>query len=209
MTRGGRTKNRDLSERKCVVTGEVQPKAGLIRFVVGPNDDVVADVLEKLPGRGLWVSADKTALETASRKGLFSRGAKRQVTVPDGLMAEIDRQLVRRMVDLISLARKAGEAVAGYEKVKDWLIKDVAEVLLQASDGSERGKSKLRTPEGGHFIGVLTSAELGLAFGRESVIHGALATGGLTTRVVETAAKLKGVRDIDGGKDRRKGKDSR
>jgi hypothetical protein len=95
--------------------------------------------------------------------------------------------------------------VAGYEKVKDWLVKDYADVLIQSSDGSERGKSKLSTPYGGSFIGWLTSDELGLAFGRETVIHAALASGGLTSRIVEEAKRLKGVRGYDGAKGRRKG----
>ena len=83
---------------------------------------------------------------------------------------------------------------AGFEKVKDWLAQGRAKVLLQASDGSDRGKSKLWTPQGGRFFGCLTSDELGLAFGRQSVIHAALAAGGLTERVIEDAARLAGVR---------------
>ncbi|MFV2051156.1 RNA-binding protein [Aliiroseovarius sp. YM-037] len=195
MSRGGQAKTREEPERRCIATGEVQPKAGLIRFVVGPGDEVVPDVLGKLPGRGIWVAADRAALEKAAKKGLFSRAAKRPVKVPDGMIAGLERQLAQRVVDLISLARKGGYAVAGYEKAKDWLAKEHAKVLVQAMDGSERGKTKLRTPEGGRFIGVLTAQELGLAFGRENVIHGALAAGGLTTRVVEEADKLKGVRE--------------
>jgi uncharacterized protein len=90
--------------------------------------------------------------------------------------------------------------VTGFEKVKDWLVKDQAKVLIQASDGSERGKTKLHPPEGTDtFIGCLTARELGLAFGREHAIHGALAAGGLTARVVEEAARLAGLREHVGG----------
>ncbi|MBF9048460.1 RNA-binding protein [Roseobacter sp. HKCCD9010] len=199
MTRGGRTKTRDEAERRCIATGETQPKAGLIRFVVGPEGQVVPDILERLPGRGIWVSADAEALELATKKKLFSRGAKMQVTVPDDLRAQVDTVLTRRLTDLIALSRKGGYAVAGFEKVKGWLAEGRAKVLLQASDGSERGKTKLWTPEGGRFFGCLTAQELGLAFGRQSVIHGALAAGGLTPRVVEEAAKLQGLRKAIGG----------
>ena len=199
MTRGGRTKTRDEAERRCIATGETQPKAGLIRFVVGPEGQVVPDILERLPGRGIWVSADAEALELAIKKKLFSRGAKMQVTVPDDLHAQVDTVLTRRLTDLIALSRKGGYAVAGFEKVKGWLAEGRAKVLLQASDGSERGKTKLWTPEGGRFFGCLTAQELGLAFGRQSVIHGALAAGGLTPRVVEEAAKLQGLRKAIGG----------
>ena len=206
MTRGGKSKDRDDPERKCIVTGEVQPKAGLIRFVVGPETQIIPDILEKLPGRGIWVAADRDALEKAIAKGLFARSAKQPVTVPDGLVEQVERQLARHVVNLIALTRKSGRAVAGFEKVKGWLAEGRAKVLFQASDGSERGKGKLWTPEGGRWFGVLTSSEMGLAFGRESVIHGALAAGGLSTRVVEEATRLSGLRGIDGGKSTGKGK---
>jgi len=206
MGRGGAPKDRDEGpERKCIATGEAQPKHGLIRFVVGPEGQVVADILGKLPGRGMWVSADRAALELAVKKGLFSRSAKQPVKVPEGLVDEVEKQLARRVVDLISMQRKAGKAVAGYEKVKSWLQMEEAEVLVQASDGSGRGKSKLSTPHYGHYIGWLTADELGLAFGRQTVIHGALASGGLTQRVVEEAQRLKGVRENEDGKGHPKG----
>ena len=197
MGRGGRTKDRnDGPERKCIATGEVHPKYGLIRFVVGPDSQVVPDIMGKLPGRGMYVSADRAALDKAAKKGVFARAAKQQVTVPDGLADEVESQIARRVVELISLARKSGAAVAGYEKVKDWLSKEYAEVLIQAIDGSGRGKSKLSTPHYGSYIGWLTQAELGAAFGRQTVIHSALASGGLTQRVVEEDQRLKGVRKI-------------
>jgi hypothetical protein len=107
------------------------------------------------------------------------------------------------LVDLVSLSRKSGRAVAGYEKVKDWLFKEEARVLIQASDGSGRGKSKLSTPHEGKYIGCLTADELGMAFGRETVIHAALSSGGLSKRVVEEAQRLNGLREIVGGKGRR------
>jgi len=195
MTRGGREETGDDPERKCIVTGTSGPKAGLIRFGLGPDAEVVPDVLGRLPGRGFYVSADRKAIEKAAGKGIFARAARQPVKVPEGLVDIVDAQLARRVVDLISLARKAGQAVTGYEKVKDWLTKDKAKILVQASDGSERGKSKLHPPYGKEtFIGCLTAQELGLAFGREHAIHGALAAGGLTTRVVEEAARLAGLR---------------
>ncbi len=195
MSRGGQDTDRpDGPERKCIATGEVQPKHGLIRFVVGPDGTIVPDIMEKLPGRGIWVSADRAALDLAVKKKLFARAARQPVQVPEDLVAQVETQLASRVVSLLAMARKSGDAVGGFEKVKDWLGKDEAEVLIQASDGSGRGKSKLSTPYGGSFIGWLTADELGLAFGRETVIHAALGTGGLSKRVVEEAARLKGLR---------------
>ncbi len=195
MTRGGQTDERDEPERKCIVTGESQPKAGLVRFCVGPDGQVVPDILGRLPGRGMYVTAGRAEITKAAAKGLFSRAARQPVKAPDGLTDLVEALLLRRVQDLISLARKAGDAVTGYEKVKEMLMKGQGRVLIQASDGSERGKTKLRAPDGKDtLITCLSAGELGLSFGRERAIHAALAAGGLTTRVVEEAARLSGLR---------------
>ncbi len=196
MSRGGKTKTRDVPERRCIATGEVRPQSELIRFVAAPDGQLVPDIAGKLPGRGIWVSARRAALERSMKKGLFARAAGQTVTVPDGFVDGVEAMLVNRVQTLISLARKAGAAVAGFEKVKGWLVTGEAVMLLQASDGSERGKTRLRSPEGdGSFSGVLTASELGLAFGREHVIHAALAAGGLTDKVRGDVMRLSGVRD--------------
>lgn len=202
MTRGGRNEDKDEPERKCIVSGESQPKGGLIRFVLGPDGMIVPDLLGRLPGRGIYVGADRAALAKAATKGLFARAARAPAKVPADLADMVEGLLARRVVELLSLARKAGDAVTGYEKVKDWLVKGTATVLIQASDGSERGKAKLRPPEKTRlFIGCLTAQEMGLAFGREHAIHGALAAGGLSDRVVEEAARLAGLRGGAGQQD--------
>lgn len=213
MTRGGRDKDRTDPDRKCIATGESQPKAGLLRFVAGPDGQVVPDLMGKLPGRGIYVASTRAALDKAVAKNLFSRAARAQLTVPPDLAAAVEAGLARRVVDLIAMARKAGQAVAGMEKVKDWLEKDQAEVLIQAHDGSERERGRLRPPRGpGSLIGCLSAQELGLAFGRERAIHGALAAGGLGQRVVEEAARLAGLRTLAQGKQvggRTAGKDTK
>ncbi|SDI80413.1 hypothetical protein SAMN04488026_100782 [Aliiruegeria lutimaris] len=167
----------------------------MIRFVVGPDGGIVPDLAGKLPGRGIWVTATRDALALAVKKKAFARGAKRQVAVPEGLVDAIEAGLTRRVTDTLSLARKAGLAMAGYEKVRGLIQTGEAVVLLQASDGSERGKSKLRLPpEEGAYFDCLTAHEMGLSFGRDHVIHAALCAGGLTTRVVEEATRLSGLR---------------
>ncbi len=207
MTRGGRQKDRDGPERRCIVSGQSGATAGLIRFVVGPDGMVVPDLAGKLPGRGIWVTADRAALETAVKKRLFARAARTPVTMPEGLADLVEAGLVRRLVETLSLARKAGVAVAGYEKARDWLVRGEAAALIQAADGSERGRTKLRPPAGPEsHVTCLSAQELGMAFGRDYVIHAALAAGSLCGRVVEEAARLAQLRGhigvMDAGKDR-------
>lgn len=200
MTRGGRKKTHDTPERTCIVSGESQPKAGLIRFVVADSPDtgektVIPDVLGKLSGRGFYVSSDRISLETAIKRKLFVRAARQTVVFPEELANMIEKLVLRHIIDLISMARKAGNAICGYEKVKDWLVHGKASCLIQAYDGSERTKERLRPPNGPEtLISCLSACELGLAFGREHAIHAALATGGLERRIVNEAARLAGLR---------------
>ena len=134
-------------------------------------------------------------LRLRSTNGCSRGAARRQVRVPEGFTDAVEALMVARVVGLVSLARKAGQAVAGYDRVRSWLVKGDATVLMQASDGSARGRSKLKPPAGkDSYVGVLTASELGLAFGRENVIHGALAGGGLSRRVVGEARRLSGMR---------------
>ena len=184
------------SERKCIATGQVLSKSELVRFVLGPNSLIYPDPENKLPGRGIWVKADRSAILNAEKGQLFSRAAKQSAQCLENLAEQVENLIANRIIKLIGLSRKSGQCICGYEKVKDWLKKDIAKVLIQSSDGSNREKSRLRTPSDGKFIGWLSSKELGKAFGRENITHCALASGGLTKRIVEDAQRLKGLRII-------------
>ncbi len=196
--RGGRVMDRDAPERRCIVTRETGPKAGLVRFVIGPDGDVVPDLAGRLPGRGLYVSADASALDKAARKGHFARSAKQPVRVAPDLVAQVEDGLARRLVELIALARKAGQAVAGLEKTKAALVSGTAALLVQAADGSTRERATLRPPPGENsLVSCLFGQELGLAFARDSVIHAAVLAGGLAERIRDEARRLAGLRGKD------------
>ena len=184
------------SERKCIATGQVLSKSQLVRFVLGPNSVIYPDTEDKLPGRGIWVKADRSAIMQAQKGQLFSRAAKQSAECLENLAEQVENLVANQIIKLIGLSRKSGQCVCGYEKVKDWLKKDIAKVLIQSSDGSNREKSRLRTPADGQFIGWLSSKELGKVFGRENITHCALASGGLTQRIVEDAQRLKGLRIV-------------
>jgi len=195
LSRAQQRKKTNETERRCIALGRVQPTAELIRFVLAPDGTVTPDISGRLPGRGLWVNAHADPLALAIKKNAFSRAAKTQAKIPDGLAKLVDDLLVRRLIDLLSLARKGGYAVCGFDKTKGALVSERAAVLIQAGDGSTPQKQKLRPPSGTNtYISCLKAAELGLAFGREHVIHAALAGGGLTRLIKQEAARLAGIR---------------
>ncbi len=184
-----------VAERRCIVSGETTPQAGLVRFVVGPGDVIVPDLRGKLPGRGLWVSARRDVVETACAKNAFSRAARQKVSVPEGLPALIESQLAAGCLNLLGLARKAGDIVAGFEKVKGWLQAGTATVMVTAADAAEDGRRKLRGLAAGlPDVDFFTSDQLSLALGRGNVIHAALREGGLARRFLAEALLLEGYR---------------
>ena len=186
-------------KRRCIATNEVTDEARLIRFVVGPGGRVVPDIAARLPGRGAWVRAERSIVEAAAGGNDFARAFGRRVVVPDDLPSAVEARLARQCLDLLGLARKAGDAVAGFQKVRAWLRSGRAAVVLHARDGSERERERL-APAGGGVPAVTSfgEAELGLALGRESVVHAAVAAGGFADRILREASRLEGVRASGG-----------
>ena len=184
-------------ERRDIVSGEVMEEARLIRFVAGPDGAVVPDLARKLPGRGLWVAADRAAVEAAAKKGLFSRAAKARLQPGPNLADQVESLLKRRLLSGLGLARRAGELTSGFEKVSAAISSGRAAWLIEASDGAADGRRKLRAlarrqsrPPG--VFGVFSAPELGLALGLENVIHTAFLAGRAADRWALDVQRLSG-----------------
>jgi uncharacterized protein len=181
--------------RRCLVSGLSGERSRLVRFVIAPGGEVVPDVDERLPGRGLWVTADGAALEIARRRKLFAKAVRASVRVPDDLAQQVERLLVRRCRELLGLALRAGQAAFGYQKVREWLIARKGALLLEASDGAPGDCAKLRALAGElPVVGVLTAEELGAAVGRARFVHGVLLSGKLSDAFAREAYRLAGFR---------------
>jgi predicted RNA-binding protein YlxR (DUF448 family) len=195
MGRGGAAKDRTAPERRCIATGRSGPTDRLIRFVLSPDGSLAPDLAERLPGRGVWLSSDRASVDLAVRKRLFSRGFRKSVDVAGDLADQLEARIVQRLVEAIGLCRKAGQAVCGFEMVRARLGQGGASAVFAASDGAEDGRRKVAGLRGdAQLIECLTAAELGLAFGRDSVIHAVLDAGGASARVLREARRLDGFR---------------
>jgi len=185
--------------RQCAVTRERLPKEAMLRFVLSPDGVVTPDLAERLPGRGVWVQAERAAVETAARKGAFARGFKQQVRVPDDLAGLVERLLAKRCLELLGLARKAGYAICGFDQVRDALRNGAPAMLLEASDGAEDGRMKVyflakALYSGVKVAGAFSAAELGMAFGRDRVIHGLVRKGAIAENWETAYRRLTGFR---------------
>ncbi|MCA3272741.1 MAG: RNA-binding protein [Roseomonas sp.] len=178
--------------RRCIVTRESLPKAEMIRFVLGPGREILPDLAEKLPGRGMWLSARGDVLEGAISRGAFTRAARGPVVVPPGLPALLQQGLRTRIADLLGLARRAGQAVAGWQAVREWRAADRIALLVQAKDGSPAERERL-SGGGMAAIAPLSAAELGRVFGRDHIVHVAVAPGRLAEAIRSEAGRLSGL----------------
>lgn len=177
------------------MTGERKDRPLLLRLVVGPDGSLVPDVAGRLPGRGLWLTPRRDIVERALAKLLFARAARRPVLVPPELADRIEGLLARRCCDALGLARRAGVAVAGIERVGEAVRRGRAALLLFAVDGAEGGRRKRAALAGDlPAASVLTAAELGGAFGHERTVHAAVGGGTLCERLRADLVRLAGFR---------------
>lgn len=184
-------------ERRDVVSGEVMEEARLIRFVAGPDGQVVPDLARKLPGRGIWVAANREAVAAAAKKNLFARSAKAPLKAAPDLADQVERLLRQRVLASLGLAKRGGDLTSGFEKVSAAISSGKAAWLIEASDGAADGRRKIlalarkATPPPG-LVGVFGAAELGLALGLENVIHTAFLAGRAAGRWAEDVRRLEG-----------------
>jgi len=190
--------------RRCIVTGETRPKDQLLRFVADPEGQVVPDLAERLPGRGLWMMPRRDILRRACEKNLFAKAAKVSLKASPSLPEDLDRLLVNRCLNLLGLAKGAGLVSAGFEKAKAAVGAGKARLLVQAADGAEHGRGKLTALAGAgdkrtEVVEVFSAADIGRALGRGPTVHVAVANGGAAERFLREVDRLSVFRD---GEDR-------
>jgi hypothetical protein len=194
--RGGRER------RRCVACGESWPEARLVRFVSGPDGVLAVDAAAKLPGRGVWVCSDRASIEEAIKRRGFARGLKQDVRVPDGLAAQVERALARRCLERLGLGLRAGALALGAAQVEAAIRAGAPPLLVEASDGAAGGRETLMALHIGLWrrpppvVGCFDAAELGVALGRERVIHACVLQERLAASLAAEISRLAGFRAI-------------
>src|SRR6185437_7977030 len=160
--------------RTCIVTGETMAPERMIRFVVGPEGDVVPDLARRLPGRGIWVKAERAIVEQAVAKKAFARAARAAVKAAADLPQRVEQLLLQRTLEDLARARRAGRAVAGFVKVEQMLGQRRVGLLVVADEADGDGLGKLQA-SGLPLERLGSAAHLGGVFGREQAVYVAVA----------------------------------
>lgn len=188
--------------RRCALTRARRPKDDLIRFVLAPDGKIVPDLKERLPGRGVWVSATGDRVAEAVKRNVFARALKAQVKVPADLARRVETLLLEAALGAFALANKAGEVMFGFTKVEQAIAREKVLALLHASDAAEDGcrklDARLRAQTKGAeapVIRVFASDELDLASGRTNVIHAAIIHGRVGAKLLAAVSRLERYRN--------------
>ena len=196
------------AERFCVVTRAVRPVEHMIRFVIAPNGEAVADLKQNLPGRGVWVTATRSALDQALKANAFARGFRRDVRLASDLVARTEQLLENAALDALAVARKAGLVAMGFAQVETALKRDAVIALLHAAEAAPDGVKKLdsalkQSRQSGFVsnIPILTTGQLDLALGRPNVIHAALLAGRASETFMARLRRLERFRSAEVGED--------
>jgi uncharacterized protein len=184
-----RIRGKHEPDRRCVLTGEVAPAERLVRLALGPDGQVLPDVLAKAPGRGAWIAVDRTALEAAVAKGKL-RGALARafktsdLAIPADLGEMVAAALQRATLDRLGLEARGGYLLTGNERIETAARGGGVALLLHASDAAPDGRRKLAQAwrvgsdqEGSGIEGRIVPVDRGalsVALGRENAVHMAL-----------------------------------
>ena len=193
-------------ERRCLASGETRDPLDMVRFVLSPDGVVTPDIARKLPGRGVWVSADRKSLEKTIALKSFSRGFKTKAQIDGNLVTLTESLLARRVLGLITMARKAGVMAMGFDQVQSMAREAAIAFRIEAKDGSKDGRSKIRTLSKAMnreqdladpiVIGCFTAQDIGKALARDSIVHAAIKPSKLAKTLAIEAKRLSGFRDL-------------
>lgn len=189
-----------MRTRQCAATGAVLDEDRLVRFALDGEGRVTPDVAAKLPGRGVWVQADRASLELAVKRNAFARSAKRAAVAPKDLADQVEAALARRALDGLGLAKRAGKLALGFDQVEAAIRRAKPAFLIEASDGAEDGRERLQRLSLGLWdqrpalVGCFTAAEMGMALGRDYVVHVALLDERMAQRWAAEIDRLAGFR---------------
>ena len=209
-----------VNDRTCIVTRETGSPETLIRFVAGPNGQVVPDLKRQLPGRGCWIKAERSLVDRAVQKKLFARALKTEAKADADLGALVDRLLAADLVGMMNMARKASQFVTGAMKVDAAVRSGAALAVFHATDAAADGVRKIDQARKAWKLGsnaeedipsfsLFTGAELDEVMGQNAFIHACALAGQAGEGVVKRATMLERYRDVgqsgaDGGAGQRK-----
>ncbi len=187
-------------ERTCVITRESLPPEALVRICVDPDGRAAVDLRGKAGGRGAWLVPTRAAFEAAeARPEKLRRALKTEGLVVEGLLAAAQEAVLRQVLDLLSLAARAGALASGGDQVDEALaaVQEGANVgVIFPDDASARSVEDVRRSAGELpcFTLPVTREALGHRIGKGPRAAVVLRRASVTMALVRELRKMEGLR---------------
>lgn len=158
--------------RSCVACRANAVKRDLLRFVAAPDGMILADLQQKLPGRGAYTCLKARCLALAVKKRQLARALDCEAGTDDAerLTAQVKEKLEERIAAYLSLANKGGKVVSGSDRVQEQLKKGTTGLLFIATDISADIGAKfqaLAKTQGVRVSALFDKERLGALIGKE------------------------------------------
>jgi hypothetical protein len=183
-------KQKEKPQRSCLGCRQSRDRDALIRFVLSPQGELVADLEAKLPGRGAYTCVSAACLQAALKQRQFSRAFKREVVTatPDEMSGQVGDIMQRRILSYIGLANKAGQVVSGGSLVSDAIRSGHKPGLIMvAADVSEAIGEKIELLAAVHRIAcfrIMGKDDYGAILGKAPRSAVAIRTGGFVAQLM-------------------------
>ena len=176
---------KEAESRKCVLTGVIRPKEELLRFVLLKDGTVVPDFNKKIDGHGFYLSVSKKLLtDLAAKPNPLNKILHTKTIMGADLPDMVEKILYNKGLEAVNLARKAGDLVPGFEKVKDIIAKGKAAFVIEASDAGDDGKQKIAAiAKDLEKFTLYDVASLSKALNRENTVYMAVKKGPMSAFV--------------------------
>jgi len=155
--------------RTCVGCRQVVRRGEAVRFVLGPEGELVADVAGKSFGRGAWVHPTESCLRGATAGGLARSFRAPVRTTVEQLAQAIALAADRQMYGLIVAARNTRQLTFGADATREaWQAGQLGCILVARDAGTIATR---------HWVMECIAAGRAVAWGTKSELSTLLARG--------------------------------
>ena len=169
-----------------------------IKISLSPDNELVPDLHNNLPGKSIWVPANKARINDILKEDDLETflGAQRLST--KDLIFLIEKLLRNKILNSISLAKKAGYLAIGLDKIKTQLIgKKHCLIVVAKGAKSLKNYSMFSSNDISCFENILYQKDLERSTGKNNVKYVGILSKNFKKTIQVDLNKLKGFMETD------------
>jgi len=171
-------------------------KDDFIKICLSPDNKLIPDLCEKLPGKSVWLPADKAFIvDILKKEDLKTYFGVSKIFLPD-LVSIIELVLRKKIMSSISMTKKSGVLAIGLDAIKTQLIQNRHCLIIVAMGAKSLGnKSFFASENVSIFESLLEQKDLEKSTGKFNVKYVGVFSKNFKKTIQVDLNKLKGFID--------------